>query len=389
MLRNVSVGIDIGSHSVKVVVTETISQRERVLPRILGIGESQSTGVRHGYVSETAETVRAIKLAIRQAEKTSGIKIKKAFVGISGTALGGIVREATTMITRADSEITNLDLEKIMEVAENEIPRALIINRKILHSIPIQYKIDGTPTLGFPEGMRGIKLDVKVLFVTCLEHHMEEIAASIERAGIEIEDMIAAPMAASLVTLSKIDKIAGCVLANIGSQTVSIAVYENSSPISLDVFKIGSNDITNDIALGLKIPLEEAETVKVGNFNNTPYSRKKLEEIVGARLADVFELIDSHLKKIGKNGLLPAGIILVGGGSAMTDIVDFAKITLRIPARVAEITDASQKNCDPAFAVAYGLAVVGHGASTEENIGLKVQVSVKDKIIRWLKQFLP
>jgi cell division protein FtsA len=143
------------------------------------------------------------------------------------------------------------------------IPKQFIQNRQIIHSIPIEYKVDGKPIFGLdPVGMKGVKLEVKTLFVVSLSHHLQELIQTIEASGIEIADVMAAPVAAGLVTLSKTEKIAGAVLANIGSDTVSIVVYEDDIPISLEVFPIGSNDITNDIALGLKVSLEEAEKIK-------------------------------------------------------------------------------------------------------------------------------
>ena len=128
---------------------------------------------------------------------------------------------------------------------------------------------------------------------------------AVESVGVEVEDVMASPLAASLVTLSKAQKIAGCVLANIGAETVSIAVFEDDIPLSLKVFPIGSRDITNDIALGLKISLEEAEQIKLGTITGTDYTQKQLDDIILSRLRDMFDLIEAHLKKIGKNGPQP------------------------------------------------------------------------------------
>ncbi|OHA34086.1 MAG: cell division protein FtsA [Candidatus Taylorbacteria bacterium RIFCSPLOWO2_01_FULL_45_15b] len=391
MSRSVAVGIDVGSYQIKAVVTEAQNAKERLFPRVLGTGFAEARGLRHGYVVSAPEVIRSLKLAIRQAEKSSGQKIKTVYLSIGGIGLGSIVSIGSTMITRADSEITALDIEKVHEIAENDIPRPLMQNRKIIHSVPIQYKIDGVAALGYPEGMKGVRLDVKMLFITCLEHHVNDLIECAEAAGVRVEDVIASPVAAGLVSLTKIQKLAGCILANIGAETVSIIVYENNLPVSLDVFPIGSNDITNDIALGFKIAIEEAEGLKVGNFASSPYPRKKLEEIIGARLSDIFELIESHLKKIGRNGLLPAGIILTGGGARISDIEDFAKISLRLPSKIAIVQNPAQKPTvqDSTWTVAYGLTVIGHTGSAEESIGIKPENNIKEKIIRWLKQFLP
>src|ERR1035437_7743881 len=177
-----------------------------------------------------------------------------------------------------------------------------------------------------------------MLFIPCIDHHLNDILESVEGAGIRVEDVMAAPVAASLVTLTKSQKIAGVVLCNIGAETVSIAVFENSVPVSLEVFPIGSTDITNDIALGLKVPLEEAEQIKIGAITGNSYPRKKLEEIIEARLSDIFELIEAHLKKIGRSGLLPAGIVITGGGAGLGTIEDMARVALRLPSRVGSIS---------------------------------------------------
>jgi hypothetical protein len=220
------------------------------------------------------------------------------------------------------------------------------------------------------------------------------IAHGVEEVGITVEDVMASPIALSFVTLSKSQKIAGCVLANIGSETTSISVFENNTPVSMEVFPIGGSDITNDIALGIKVPIEEAEQIKIGAITGSSYSRKKLEEIVEARLSDIFELIESHLKKLGRNGLLPAGIILSGGGSMLSGIEDLAKDSLSIPARIGSIELKLQdKNNykDMLFGVAYGLCVLGINIDEETSIDTSSQFLTKTgkAIATWIKQFLP
>jgi cell division protein FtsA len=299
------------------------------------------------------------------------------------------------MTSRADAEITALDLEKLHQQCETDIPKAAIANRRIIYAIPLQYKIDSFPALGKPEGLKGNKLELKMLFVTCLDHHVADLVQAVNEAGIEVEDVMAAPIAAGFVTLSKSQKIAGCVLANIGAETVSITVFENNIPTSLEVFPIGSTDITNDIALGLKVPLEEAEQIKVGAITGSSYPRKKLEEIIVARLSDIFELIEAHLKKIGRNGLLPAGIIITGGGSALSSIDVIARAALRLPSRIGTLglIDGKQSFKDATWAVAYGLCIWGVNVD-EEPSNIETTFSALGKrtwrrVSDWFRQFLP
>jgi cell division protein FtsA len=265
----------------------------------------------------------------------------------------------------------------------------------VIHSIPLQYKIDGRVVLGQPIGMKGNRLEVKKLFITCLDQHVGDLILACDEAGIEVQDVMASPVAASLVTLTKTHKIAGAILANIGAETVSIAVFENNTPTSLEVFDIGSTDITNDIALGLKVPLDEAEQIKLGAITGSSFPRRKLEEIVNARLSDIFELIETHLKKVGRNGLLPAGIVLIGGGSSVSNVEDIAKSSLKLPSRVGAIGGESPKDRqaikDATWAVAYGTCVFGLSADDGPGIspGITEILRILKKIRAWFKQFLP
>jgi cell division protein FtsA len=295
-------------------------------------------------------------------------------------------------VAKADQEITDTDIEQSIAVAEESIPNALMQNRKIIYSIPTLFKIDGKPVLGRVLGMKGVKLETKTLFITCIEPHLNDLVEAVEEAGVEVLDVVASPIAASFVTLSKSQKIAGCVLANIGAETVSIVVFENNIPISLEVFPIGGSDITNDIALGLKISLEEAESIKLGGVTTTSYSRKKLDEIISARLGDIFELIEAHLKKIGKSGILPAGIIITGGSSSIGLIEDLARNYLRLPSRTASLNIGNGKFQikDSSWSVAYGLCIISNLPDEEERLGLKKHGrNIFKKIAHILKQFLP
>ncbi len=393
MSRTISVGIDIGTSQVKVVVAESEREGDKELPRVIGVGYAESRGLRQGYILNQADAVKSVRQAVAQAEKAAGIRIQRVIASIGGIGLGSIITTGTVVITKADSEVTELDVKKVIEVSRDEIPASIALNRKIIHTVPLQYKVDGRVTLGKPEGLRGSKLEVRTLFVTSFEKQMNELIETLAEAGLEVEELIAAPMAASLVTLNKQQKMAGCVLANIGSETVSIVVFENNQPISLEIFAIGSNDITNDIALGLRVPLEEAEDIKRGSIIGGNYPRRKLEEIVEARLSDIFELIEAHLKKLGRNGLLPAGIVLTGGGSAIETIEDLAKHALRLPSRIAMVSFGESikgQIKDASWSVAYGLCIIGLQNGEEEQIsGFKLVKKIKKGLLHFFRQFLP
>jgi cell division protein FtsA len=404
MSSHITAGIDVGTYEVRVVVAEQNS--ENSLPTILGTGRAESKGLRHGYIINSADVTKSVDSAIKQAEKSSGIKIKKVFVSIGGVGLSGLNSGGSTIVTRADQEITEADTEQAVLAAEESIPAVFMQNRKIIYSIPTLWKVDGKTVLGRVVGLKGIKLETKALFVSCIESHLDDLVEAVEAVGVDVIDVVASPIAASFVTLSKSQKIAGCVLANIGAETVSIVIFENNIPISLEVFPIGGSDITNDIALGLKISLEEAESIKLGGITATNYSRKKLEDIISARLGDIFELIEVHLKKIGKSGVLPAGIIITGGSSSVGPIEDLARSYLRLPSRIASLSMGNSLPAassadrqgqagkfqikDSSWSVAYGLCIISNLPDEEERLGLKKHgKNLFNNFWKILKQFLP
>lgn len=389
MADRIITGIDVGTYQVKVAIARVPKGKdERVIPEIIGTGYAESRGLKSGYIMQEADVARSIKSAIVQAEKSAGVLVKKAHVAIGSIGLEETYSRGEIIPTRADSEITTADLEKVMQDSEDRIIDH-IPNRKILHSIPLRYLVDGNEVLGRPQGMRGTKLEVDALFITTYEQHVNDLIGTIESIGVYVEDVIASPLAASFVMLSKTQKRAGCVLTNIGAETTSIVVFEDSTPISLRIFPIGSNDITNDIALGLKVPLEEAEKIKRGGMTSATFSKKRLDEIINARLSTIFTLVDTQLKKIKRDGLLPAGVILTGGGSNTFSVTEIAKNILALPARTATLEiGKNTKVKDASWAVAYGLCMWG-ASDTQETSTIGAVKQTKHGILSWLNQFLP
>lgn len=395
--REIVTGIDIGTYTVRVVVAER--EKEMPLPRIIGTGISESRGLRHGYIVNIADTTKSIKAAVLKAEKTAGVKIRRAFISAGGIGLDGFSTVGTTMISRADGEITDLDIKKAIESAEAESRE--LQNKRVIHRIPVSYRLDGKEVLGKPQRMKGVKLEVKLLLITALSQHINDTILAVEEAGIEVENVFASPLAAGYVAITRQQKTAGCVLANIGAETVSIVVFENNIPVSLKVFPIGSTDITNDIALGLRVSLDEAESIKIGKTGDSRFPKKKIDDIVSARLSDIFDLINAHLVQIGRNELLPAGVIITGGGSGISSIADLARNSLHLPSRIGYPSlgsDSQKQNGDsqikgemvniPAWTVAYGLCILGF-SSEKETDGLPSLKNIKNALGDFFKQFLP
>lgn len=417
MTRYLSVGIDVGTHTTRVAVSELAALGE--LPRIIGTGSSDTSGLRHGYIVNITEAVRSIKEAVVRAEKSANVKIKKAVVSIGGISLESSSTVGEAIISKVDGEITELDVDKAFQASREKIPN--LANRKIVHRIPLGYKLDGKMVFGRPIGMKGLRLEAQVLYITTIAQHLDDLIRALELAGIEVEDVAASPIAASLVTLTKTQRTAGCVLVNIGGETTSIAVFENDLPLMVIVLPIASTDITNDIALGIRRPIEEAEDLKRGIISNSDISKKKLDEIISARLLEIFEMVQMHLKKIGRNELLPAGIVLTGGGSGIATAEDLARATLRLPAQIGMPKLSQSKNlssrqaggsgtsttkddereqvrlnaqsADPSWAVAYGLCILGANDSYASDFSPSTSTekinSLMKQLMLWAKQFLP
>lgn len=366
MAKKISVGIDIGTHTTRVTVLEHINGEE--YPSFLGTGSSATSGVRMGYIINIKQVSDSIRRAVRNAEKNCGdIKIKKAYVSIGGISLLSVASIGSAIISKADGEITTLDVSKALANSEENLD---LPNRKIIQSFPLAYKLDGKEIHGHPEGMRGIKLEVKALYITCLKQNIEDLVTAFAESNIEIIDIVPSQIATGIATLSEKQKMAGSALLDIGAETVSLSVFENNMPISLITFPIGGMDITKDIALGFRIDLEEAENIKIGSLLGN-FPKKKIDEIVEARLGDIFELVENHLRRIKKNGLLPAGVIIVGGGSYIQRIDEIAKKDLRLPARIgpADISMSSKyKVKDASWYTSLGLALYSKNNNFSEEL---------------------
>jgi cell division protein FtsA len=387
MGKSIITGIDIGTTSIKVVVCRL--KKGSPLPEIIALVKKDSYGLRRGYVVNSEEVSESLREALDEAKRQSGENIRRAFVSIGGISLESRLSDSSISVAKADLEIGQTDVNRALELAEANLPD--IANRHVIHRIPIYYKLDGKKILGRPTGMKGNKLEARVMFITCLKQHVDDLLQIIGEAGISVEDVVASPIAASLVTLTKLQKTAGCILANIGSHTTSIAVFEDNIPISIQVFPIGSMDITNDIALGFRISLEEAERIKRGEAEPSN-SRRKLDEIINARLSDIFEFIENHLKKIGRSGLLPAGILITGGGANLNHIEEQAKNYFRLPSKITTITamvNDKPKLISADWSVAYGLCLLGSDSDSDETTGGRIIKTAKSSLIRWIKEFWP
>lgn len=388
MARPFIVGIDLGSAVTKTVV---VSARGNEGAEVLSAVSVPTHGVRHGYVVNIPGAADSIKRSIALAEQEAGIQIKRAYFSIGGISLSSENSQGGAIISKSDGEVTAFDIKTAIASAEESLGLSLK-NKRIIYSAPVGWKIDGKEIHGKPDGLHGVKLEVKMFYVTCLSQHLDDLISVAAEAGIEVLDVVPSPIAASYIALSERQKAVGVILVNIGAETVSVAVFENNLLIGLSVLPIGSTDITNDIALGFRIPLEEAESIKTGSVMSVSYPKRKVDEIVEARFSDIFELVDVYLKKIKRSGLLPAGVVITGGGSGNGLVESLARNMLRLPSKIGGadlISHIKGPARDSTWFVAFGLAMIAR----EGNFEIKNHTSTRNKargfIKEFLKQFLP
>ncbi len=389
--RNITVGIDIGTYSTNTAVLEMMKKEGAT--KILSLSSAPSFGVRKGDIVDVKEAAKSIKNSIKQAEKSAGISIRSVYVSINGSNLSSSVSKGIVAVSRTDGEITESDVKRSIAVCESNIPR--MANKSIIHTFPLSYKIDNEITEKNPVGMKGGKLEAETMFVTTLSQNLNHLIKSVEMAGLKIEDIIAAPIAASRIILERKQKEVGSLLLDVGGGTASLTVFEEGMPISVGVFPFGGDNITNDIALVLQISLSEAEKLKhILNVENTEIDRqtnKKLNDIIEARLNDIFELTTNHLKKINRERLLPGGVVLTGGSSNLTNVVYLAKNYLKMPTDLGVVLGLETKEkkfFDGKWSVALGLAYYGLD-ETPMYSGIEMINKTKKFLSRWLKTFIP
>jgi cell division protein FtsA len=358
-------GIDVGTHYVKVVIA-TPPQHTDAPMQILSTATSASKGIRHGYIVDVKEAARAIHDAVHRASQAARMPIRSARIAMGGVSLEEVRSSADITLTASGGMVTEHEMERVLAESEKRASSRLN-NRTVVHVIPLEYRLDGIPVQGRPLGLQGTKLSADTLLITMLAQHHDDLIEAVEAAGVEVDGIMASPLAASLVTLSKAQKTAGVILANIGAETLSSVVFDNDIPISLKVFPTGSADITNAIALSFQVPLSEAEQLKRGAVTGSTITPTRIASVTTVQLKKMFALVSAHLKSIKRDRLLPAGIVLTGGGASMATAADIAKTALKLPAQIGvPVMSARASTLDATWAVALGLCRWGFA---EDRIG--------------------
>ena len=368
-----AVGIDIGTTTVRCVVAHIDGTTG--VPTIVGVGVAPNSGMRKGTVVNLAGPAKAIDDALGEAERMSGYQVDAATISINGSHILSTHADGMIAVGSANHEITEDDILRIEEVATlGKIPA----NREILQVVPHAYKLDGQDNIKNPIGMVGTRLEIDTHVVSVLAPHLANLQKAAESAKVVPNSIIVAGVASARAVLNEQQIENGVVLIDIGGATTNIAIYEEGDLQYAAVIPIGGVNITNDLAIGLKTDPEIAEKIKIehgsallrdessgvsiksdGEIYN--FSTAEIDEIVEARLEELFEAINRELKRAGRAGRLPSGAVLTGGTAKLKGIAEYAKESLNLAARVGiasgygGVADDIDK---PQFATAIGLMLI-------------------------------
>lgn len=400
------VGLDIGSSKITVVVGEP--DDEGVIS-IIGVGVSRNTGIKRGVVTEIEETVSGISEAIEMAEGLSGSQIASATVNINGGHISSINSKGVVAVARADQEISKNDIIRAEDAAQAvQIPA----NKEIIHVIPRFFNVDNGEAVKDALGMTGVRLEVETHLVAVSQQAMKNLTKVVTQAGVNIEDIVVSPLAAAKAVVTKRQRELGCVLVDLGATTTGIAVFIDDSVLYTKVFPVGAASITNDIAIGLRTSVDVAEKVKIkygyavsADVKETEkidlsaidineeaiVTQKNVAEMIQDRLEEIFTLVRDELRRINYDTLLPAGIIITGGGSKLNGIDELAKSFFKLPVNIGKphsLGGLTEKIYDPSYSTAVGLLLYSFEEG-ENKGGSRTVTTIYGKVKDIFKVFLP
>jgi len=372
--NNILVGLDIGTTKTTAIVGEVTDTGIN----IIGIGTSPAKELRKGVVVNIESTVEAIKKSIEEAEHMSGCRINSAYVGIAGSHIKG--QNSLGIVAVKGREVGEEDLQRAIEASK---AIAIPVDREILHTLPQNYVVDGQDGIRDPVGMSGVRLEAKVHIVTGNVASIQNIVKSVNRVGLDIDDIILEQLAASEAVLSSDEKDLGVVLIDIGGSNTGIAIFSEGSIKHTAILPVGGNYLTSDIATGLRTPFNDAETIKikygcaltsmipkeetievpsVGGRENREVSRQILGRIVEPRMEEILNMASKEIVRSGFEDLLAAGVVLTGGTSLLSGINELAEQVFDMPVRkgiptgVGGLSDVVNS---PAYATGVGLIFYG------------------------------
>jgi cell division protein FtsA len=377
-----AVGIDIGTTVVRCVVGHIDATTGT--PTVVGVGSVTNSGMRKGIVANLAGPAQAIDEALGEAERMSGYQVDAAALSINGAHILSTKADGMIAVGTLDHEITQADLTRIEEVATlGKVPA----NREILEVVPHSYRLDGQDNIKDPLGMTGTRLEINANVISALAPHLHNLEKSAEMAKVSPRLITPSILGAARSVLNEHQKENGVAVIDIGGATTSIAVFEEGDLQYVSVIPFGGINITNDLAIGLKTDPEIAEKVKIGHAvaagrkNDERISLKHeketlhfdssdIDEIVEARLDEIFEMVQKELKKAGRAGQLPSGIVLTGGTAKIKSISEYAKERLGLAVKIGKATGfggVADHIEEPQFATAVGLMLLdGEGSAPRQ-----------------------
>lgn len=392
MKEHLIAGIDLGSSCIRLVAGQVaIGSDKREALTMLGAVEVPSQGISRGSVTSLEEAVSSISACLEQAERHIGLPITEAYVGLGGPLIQVQLAKGVVGVSRPESEIREDDVQRVLESARAVVNPA---NFEILHILPRAFSIDGQQSVKDPLGMQGIRLEVEAQIVQGQAAHVRNCTKAVFRTGIDISELVFTPLASAQAVVSSRQKDVGVVVVNVGATTTSLAVYEEGELVHAAVIPIGAEHVTSDIAIGLRTGLDVAEQIKrtivsahaeeipknetidlqeFGASQSEIVGSRFVSDVAQARVEEIFERVEKELKKIQRSGLLPAGVVLTGGGVKLRGVVDVAKRVLRLPASMTGATQwqnpSSDLIHDPAFSTAVGLVLWGFENEREPRLG--------------------
>lgn len=382
--QSIITAIDVGSTAIRVAVGKINEDNKEKEPgiQIIGAVEVPSQGVTKGVVQSIEDTVSSISNALEKAERLVGIPIEDAWIGFTDKDITSKKSTGVVAVAKSDGEISQEDVERAIESAKSVAPP---LNYEKLHVLPRQYSVDDQEGIKDPVGMTGVRLEVETQIIHGLTTHINNVSKAVYRTGININDLVLSILASGDVVTTEKQRDLGVVVVNIGSSVSSLVVYENGDIIHTATLPIGSDHITNDLAIGLRSSIDIAERVKlnygycipediaeddkidlstVGAEEAEMVSRKYIAKIVRARAEEILEQVDRELKGVQMSGLLPAGAVFTGGGAKIGGLENLAKEKLRLPASLGYpvgLSSITEEADDLSFSTAVGLVKWGAG----------------------------
>lgn len=415
MAEQLITGLDIGSAYVRIVVGQVASSKDSEQLNIIGVVEVPSQGISKGSIVSIEDAVSSISACLEKAERMIGLPIENVWVGIGGTHIVSQESNGVIAISRTNGEIQEDDIERVIDAARSI---AAPVNYEVLHVIPKTFTVDNQTGVKDPIGMTGIRLEVTTQVIRGLSSQIKNLTKCIYRTGLDINDLVLSLLAASEAVLSIRQKDLGVALVDIGAATTNLLVFEEGELMHAAVLPIGSDYITADLAIGLQTSIEVAERVKlehgtalvdeiekgeeinlreIGGEDQT-FTKKYIAEIIQARTEEIFEKVDQELQKINRSGLLPAGLVLIGGGAKMPGIIEVGKKKTMLPVSIGvtqKFNTAIDKVNDITFANALGLVLWGYnvmGAKGKGRFNFSNKMSAvkdaTDHVKKWLKNLI-